>query len=189
MNPYDVLGVNENASDDEIKKAYRSLVKKYHPDRYPKDSPQQKAATEKLKQVNAAYDMLTKIRDGSYDYAGAPQFAEVRSALQRGDLMTAETMLNRMTERPAEWHYLMGIILFRRRWYDGAAQHFAQAHNMDPSNPEYEQALRSMTSMANGYGDVEFTGAGNLSRFLPCCLIGACFCCSSNLYYPWIFCC
>jgi len=194
MNPYEVLGVNENASDEEIKKAYRQLVKKYHPDRYPNGSRQQEAATEKLKQVNAAYDMVTKMRQSGFSQGnGAPQFAEVRMAMQRGDLMTAEAMLNRMTERPAEWHYLMGVVLFRRRWYDGAMQHFAQAHNMDPGNPEYAQAMQTMSQMAGGYGfgDVDLSGgAGNLSRVWPCCLaLSCCLCSGSNLFYPWICCC
>lgn len=192
MNPYEVLGVNENASDEEIKKAYRQLVKKFHPDRYPKDSQQQVAATEKLKQVNAAYDMITKMRQGNFNWSGAPQFAEIRSALQRGNLLEAESMLNRMTERPAEWHYLMGIVLLRRGWYDGAAQHFAQAHNMDPGNKEYENALRSMTQMAGGYadfGNIDMEmDRSTLCRMLPCCLLGGCLCCS-NAFYPWICCC
>ena len=53
---YDVLGVNKSASDDEIKKAYRRLARKYHPD-LNKDNP--KAAEEKFKEVNEAYHVLS----------------------------------------------------------------------------------------------------------------------------------
>ena len=59
MNPYEVLGVPENASQEEIKKAYRELVRKYHPDQY-QNNPLSELAQEKLKQINEAYDMLTK---------------------------------------------------------------------------------------------------------------------------------
>ena len=50
---YKILGINENASHDEIKKAYRGLSLKYHPDRNP--APE---ATEKFKQINQAYEVL-----------------------------------------------------------------------------------------------------------------------------------
>ena len=59
MNPYEVLGVPENASEEEIKKAYKELVKKYHPDKY-QDNPLADLAEEKLQEVNEAYDMLMK---------------------------------------------------------------------------------------------------------------------------------
>lgn len=59
MNPYEVLGVSENASEEEIKRAYKKLVKKYHPDRY-QNNPLADLAEEKLQEVNEAYDMLMK---------------------------------------------------------------------------------------------------------------------------------
>ena len=65
MNPYQVLGVSPNATDEEIKKAYRQLVKKYHPDRYAGDPRAQEAASEKLKQINEAYDLIGKMRESS----------------------------------------------------------------------------------------------------------------------------
>lgn len=60
-NPYKVLGVSEDATDEEIKKAYRDLVRKYHPDKYV-DNPLADVASEKMKEINAAYDTITKER-------------------------------------------------------------------------------------------------------------------------------
>ena len=62
-NPYEVLGVSENASDEEIKKAYRELARKYHPDNYA-DNPLSDLAGEKMKEINQAYDTITKQRSG-----------------------------------------------------------------------------------------------------------------------------
>ncbi len=191
MNPYEVLGVSENASDEEIKKAYRNLVKKFHPDRFAQDPKKQAAAAEKLKQINAAYDMVTKIKQGNFNWSGTPKFNEIRMAIQRNDISAAEDMLNRMQERPAEWHFLMGIVLLRRGWYDGAYSHFTQAYQMEPGNKEYENAMQSMSQSAGGYGD--FGGMGNINMSSPLCKVCAVCACagcvgSNFLCRPWICC-
>lgn len=64
---YEVLGVSRNASDEEIKKAYKKMVKKYHPDL----NPDSKTAEEKMKEVNHAYDILSDSeKKARYDQFG-----------------------------------------------------------------------------------------------------------------------
>ena len=70
MNPYEVLGIKEGASQEEIKSAYRKLVKKYHPDQYG-DNPLKELAQEKLAEINAAYDTLTKGNAGNSSYSSS----------------------------------------------------------------------------------------------------------------------
>lgn len=86
---YNILGVGRNATQDEIKKAYRTLAKKYHPDRNPSD----KAAEEKLKTINAAYEVLgDPEKRANYDRWGTADaqgidmggFQDIFSSLFRG---------------------------------------------------------------------------------------------------------
>ncbi len=69
--PYEVLGVSPNASDEEIKRAYRELARKYHPDNY-QNNPLADLAEEKMKEVNEAYDAITKSRSGGGAPGGGP---------------------------------------------------------------------------------------------------------------------
>ena len=62
-NPYDVLGVPPNATDEEVKRAWRDLARKYHPDKY-RDSELADLAGEKMKEINAAYEEIQKMRAG-----------------------------------------------------------------------------------------------------------------------------
>lgn len=157
-NPYEVLGVNENASDEEIKRAYRELVKKYHPDQYA-DNPLSNLADEKIKEINVAYDHIMRTRQskssntysqsGNYD----TNFDEIWNLIQRGDLAAAENRLldMPMESRTAHWYYLMGEIAKSKGWYDEARVNFTKAINMDPNNMVYRRALNSMYNQTYTY--------------------------------------
>lgn len=163
-NPYEVLGVSPNASESEIKAAYRNLAKKYHPDNYT-DSPLADVAEEKMKEVNEAYDEIMNMRKNggssgsSYGgYSGGyanpnSQYANVRVMIQQNRLDEAERILDseRGPDHSAEWYFLRGMCYFRRGWMQQAAQYFQRACQMEPNNMEYRQALNNM-SRQQSYG-------------------------------------
>lgn len=78
---YDVLGVSKSASDSELKKAFKKLAMKYHPDRNPDDD----SAAEKFKEAAEAYDVLSDPQKKStYDqfgHAGCKAWAEVQISM------------------------------------------------------------------------------------------------------------
>lgn len=173
--PYSVLGVSSSASDEEIKKAYRDLARKYHPDNY-HDNPLADLAQEKMKEINEAYDIITKSRaggsssgysrSGSYNsgYSGAyqsassssPEFARIRNAINSGDIQTAEQLLRASVNRNAEWNFLMGSVCYRKGWLDEARRYYQNAVSMDPQNMEYRQAMEYMTRGGQQYSPPGF---------------------------------
>ena len=192
--PYEVLGVPKGASQDEIKKAYRELARKYHPDHYA-GNPLADLAEEKMKEINEAYAVLTKdggagasSASGSYGSAGysgssggSAEFAEVRRRIQAGDLDGAERILDGIGGRTAQWYYLRGVIAQRRGWMDEAAQNFRIAVQMEPGNPEYAAALNRTGTGAYTYRQQEYGGTDdnelcNLCGSMLClnCLCNSC---------------
>ena len=157
-NPYDILEINKNATDEEIKKAYRELAKKYHPDNF-RDNPLADLANEKMKAINEAYDEIQKERSaGSYNtqngnYYAYSNFPRVRELIEKRRFSEAEIMLDAVGSngRAAEWFYLKGVLMYERGWYFEAQKNFETAHNMEPGNNEYRDAVYSIKNKSNNF--------------------------------------
>ena len=172
--PYKVLGVSPNATDEEVKKAYRELARKYHPDKY-RDSDLADLASDKMKEVNAAYEEIQEMRkngakSGSYNYSGGQsgsynygggqsssgnaKYNEIRRHINNGNIGIAEQQLLSFHEgdRTAEWNYLFGCIMVKKGQYVDAQRYFDTACSMDPYNQEYRSAREHLRRQANGYG-------------------------------------
>ncbi len=168
--PYTVLGVSRDATDEEIKKAYRALARKYHPDNYV-GSNLADVAEEKMKEVNEAYDAVQKMRasgssgstsssqsySGNYSYnaqSGSTNFAHVRQLINEGRFSDAEIILDAapQADRGAEWSFLKGCLLMQRGYYFDAQKYIETACYLDPGNMEYRQAKQQMQGTASAYG-------------------------------------
>lgn len=187
-NPYEVLGISPNATNDEVKKAYRELSRKYHPDSYV-DNPLSDLAEEKFKEVQEAYDQIMKQREGGFgDYGnyGNPQGSSQGGNQETVELTAARNFINSrrfrealnvlagIPNRTAMWYYYSSIA----NWGLGnnivAVDHAKQAAAMEPNNMEYvnyanQLQFRGQRYQTTGYGyGRQSFGTGNLCCDLWC---------------------
>lgn len=157
--PYSVLGVSPNATDDEIKEAYRKLAKKYHPD----INPDKKLAEEMMKEINLAYDTIKKQREQGingngnnnynnynnfyntqYDYRNTNGYTldSVARCISERNYFLAKAYLNQIRPDNARWYYYSSIVNYHLNDIFTAKNHIRIACEMEPLNETY-QSLKS----------------------------------------------
>ena len=165
--PYEVLGITRDATEDQIKAAYREKARKFHPDNFADNPAAAEMATEKMKEINEAYDEIIKRRKlggsakgngyannwGANNTSANSNFNDVRQLIAQNRYEEAQEILDGVPpeSRNAEWYFLNGCVLYRRGWFDAAFTSMSAACRMDPSNAEYRAALNRMQQSRNGY--------------------------------------
>ena len=199
--PYKVLGVSPDASDDEIKRAYRRLAKQYHPDRNPGDP----VAAKKMQEVNAAYEQIKNPEAykraaggsyGGYSYgpfrdawekqnrytgSGDPYQQSAYQYIFYGKYQEALNALQNSQEKNARWYYLSALANDGLGNQVTALEHIRRAVSMEPDNATYLQALDQIENGGFAYerqaGNFRgFTMGGSLGQ-LCLCWAAQIFCC------------
>ena len=111
--PYKVLGISPQASDEEVKTAYRKLSQQYHPDHHA-DSVMEEIANQKMAEINAAYDQIMNMRRSGTTYQNSnSSYTDIRSMIENGNYTAADNILEQnRNDANAEWNFLKGCLLY-----------------------------------------------------------------------------
>ncbi len=192
--PYAVLGISPQATDDEVKAAYRELARKYHPDKY-NDNPLSDLAQEKMQEINEAYDTIVRMRQnggGQYNGGNAnSRYTDIRNMIRANRVLDAEMLLDGVpsASRDAEWHFLKGSVLYKKGWLEDATNHYATACRMDPTNAEYRAAFHQMQMNRQTGGYRTANTAGGCSGCDVCSSLLCADCCCECMGGDLIRCC
>ena len=157
FDPYEILEISRNATDEEIKKAYRRLSRKYHPDANI-NNPDKDQAEEKFKQVQQAYEKVMKEREygsswSSYGYGNQSQSSQDEEAIRRqaaanyvqnGCYQEARTVLSSLKNRNGQWYYLSAVVNMGMGNNIHALSDIREAVRLEPDNMQYRMMLQRM---------------------------------------------
>lgn len=193
--PYNVLGINRNASDDEVKRAYRDLSRKYHPDMNA-NNPLAELAEEKFKEVQSAYEQIIKEREqgpGQYqngygqggwnqnnaygdDWQKDSKLVAAANYINSRHYYEALNVLDGMSDRIGQWYYLAALAHSGLGNNIEALNNARTAAQMEPNNRAFADLVNRLQfgrnryqSGGTGYGAGGSTcGTGNLCCDLWC---------------------
>lgn len=188
--PYTVLGVSHDASEAEIKTAYKTLAKKYHPD-VTGASPE---AASRMQEINAAYDEIVNHKNNYNPFQGNSSYANgnadgedlgfqaAYSYIRNHRFVEAITALSGITNRNAKWYYLSAIAHAGINDMESARSHARTAAQMEPGNAEYQNLSAYMQNGKSAYQSYNRTysaapgGLGSLCLSLIMARLCCCFC-------------
>ena len=176
QDPYEVLGVSRDASTEEIKKAYRTLSRKYHPDANI-NNPNKAQAEEKFKQVQQAYKQIMDEKEhggsgsssaggyGAYGgsayggsaysggraYTSDPKMQAAANYINSQHFAEAMNILNGMQDRNGLWYYLHAIANAGLGNNVNAVEDAQMAVDLEPENLEYQKLLQQLSGNGDWY--------------------------------------
>ena len=172
--PYQILGISPNASDEEVKNAYRKLSQQYHPDLQSGNSVMEDIANQKMSEINAAYDEIMNIRRNS---TSVNPYIRIRQMIETGNYTNADNELEQnRRDSDAEWNFLKGTVCLSRGWLNDAYTYYEKASRLEPANREYQAAFNQMKNKRAGNMQGNPYNTGNPNQDPVNCLCNACQC-------------
>lgn len=152
---YKILGVSGNATDDEIDAQYTKLKEKYSRERFYEGEIGNEAARN-LTKLETAYAEVKrnrgeKVQDGGTAY----NFSEVENLIKSNKINEAQNVLDDISDRNAEWHYLQSVIFYKKNWINESKKQLEISLNMEPHNQKYSDAYSKLKQKIS-YNESQF---------------------------------
>ena len=161
---YKILRISENATDEEVELAYQTLKEKYSRERFYEGEIGNDAAKNLTKLETAYKEILAEREHVSYNNGYSEEnFDSVKKAIDAGNLNLAQSKLDDIINRTAEWHYLQSVIFYKKNWNNECKKQLEIAIKMDPSNQKYANAYTKLNDRVNGTNDTTFK-SGNANN-------------------------
>lgn len=141
---YELLGLDESATDESVTARYEELKKKYSEDRFLEGEAGNEAAR-MLNRIDVAYHEIMSERGErrTREDAGSA-YARVDGLIRAGNISEAQAALDEFNERPAEWHYLQSVIFYKKNWMNESKKQLEIAIQMDGENTKYRTAYNKL---------------------------------------------
>lgn len=143
--PFITLGVDQNTvNQSELYEAYRALRSKYEDDRFLEGEAGEQAAR-KISEIDQAYnDAYEKLMTKSTVSDGKVSYSEIEAKIRAKAYNDAQTMLDSITDRNAEWHFLQSVVYYKKGWISESLTQLEKAVQLDPNNTRYKSELEKL---------------------------------------------
>lgn len=155
---YDILGLTEDATDEEIDKAYKKLKDKYLEDRFLEGELGNNAAKNLTKLETAYAEIITDRRNSNDKNGENGGFTDIETLIRQGKINEAQAVLDDFSERDAEWHYLQAVIFYKKNWFNESKKQLEIALSLDPYNTKYTDTLAKLKRKTD-FNEQRFSGA------------------------------
>lgn len=143
---YELLGLTESATDEEITARYNELRDKCKEDRWLDGEAGNEAARMLTKLETAYREIMAERKERSQNTEGKDAFEEIADLLRQDKISEAQTLLDNFNERSAEWHYMQAVVYYKKNWTNDSKKQLEIAIQMDPNNQKYRSAYGKMNA-------------------------------------------
>ncbi|MBQ8725583.1 MAG: hypothetical protein IJY84_00570 [Clostridia bacterium] len=159
---YQLFGLTESCTDEELEKAYKTRREIYAEDRFLEGEAGNLAA-KKLTELDLAYkEIIAERRERtSSNQENTGAFAEVEQLIKEGKLHDAQQKLDDFNERNAEWHYLQAVVFYKKNWNNESKKQLEIAIEMDPTNAKYKNSYNKLEEKIKAESNKTFTSYTN----------------------------
>lgn len=141
----ELLGLEEGATEEEIREAYSTLRAKYLEDRF-KEGEEGNEAARMLTKLDAAYnDLMSELSEDQNAANGGASFERVEELIRSGDIQEAQRVLDQFNERSGRWHYLQSVVFYKKSWMNESKKQLEIAMQLEPDNQKYKDAYRKLS--------------------------------------------